>query len=57
MEYLTDNGSISKAELIHEWVSSETFSSSHCYRLIDKAISKGNVREGEDGMLYLIEDK
>jgi hypothetical protein len=57
VEYLTANGSISKAELIHEWISSDTLSSSHGYRLIDKAISSGNVREGEDGKLYLIEEQ
>ena len=57
VEYLTDNGSISKAELIHEWISSDTLSSSHGYRLIDKSISSGNVREGEDGKLYLIEEQ
>ena len=57
VEYLTDNGSISKAELIHEWVSSDTFSSSHCYRLIDKAISRGHVREGEDGKLHLFNEE
>jgi hypothetical protein len=53
VEYLIDNGSVSKAELISEWVSSNTQSSSHSYRLIDKAISRGNVREGEDGKLHL----
>ena len=57
MEYLTDNGSILKAELIHSCISSATLSSSHGYRLIDKAISSGNVREGEDGKLYLIEEQ
>ena len=57
MEYLTDNGSILKAELIHEWISLATLSSSHGYRLIDKTISSGNVREGEDGKLYLIEEQ
>ena len=57
VEYLMDNGSISRTELKNEWVSSDTFSSSHCYRLIDRAISRGYVREGEDGKLHLIEEK
>ncbi len=53
LEYLTDNGSISKTSLIEEWDSSDTFSSSHGYRLIKDAIRNGDVREGEDGKLHL----
>ena len=53
VEYLTENGSISRTALTEEWVSSDTFSSSHCYRLIKEAIRKGDVREGEDRKLHL----
>jgi len=53
VEYLTDNGSISKSELVKQWVRSDTQCSSHAYRLIDRAIDKGNVREGDDGKLHL----
>jgi len=57
VEYLTENGSISRTALTEEWVSSDTFSNSHGYRLINEAIKKGNVREGEDGKLHLPEEK
>ncbi len=53
VEYLTENGSISRTALTEEWVRSDTFSSSHCYRLIKEAIRKGDVREGEDRKLHL----
>ena len=42
-----------KTSLIEEWDSSDTFCSSHGYRLIKEAIRKGGVREGEDGNLHL----
>jgi hypothetical protein len=53
VEYLTDNGSISKTELVNEWVSSGVCSETQSYRLINRAIKSGIVVEGENKMLHL----
>jgi hypothetical protein len=53
VRYLFDNGPVSKADLVKQWVSSDTYSSAHCYRLIDKAASSGIIIEAEDGILHL----
>ena len=53
VRYLTDNGSISKTELVNEWVSSDVCSETQSYRLISRAIKSGNVVEGESKILHL----
>ena len=53
VEYLTDNGSISKTELVNEWVSSGVCSETQSYRLISRAIKSGIVVEGESKILHL----
>ena len=56
VEYLIENGSSSKSTIVNHWVSSNTCSQGHGYRLISRAINNGVVIEDEDGTLGVVEE-
>ena len=51
-EYLAENGSKTKTEVVTDWTSSKTFSRSYCYKMIDKSLKAGNIVEA-DGLLQV----
>jgi len=51
-EYIENNGSINQTELIKYWVQSDTYSQSHAYRIVNKAVSDGLVKL-DDGYLHI----
>jgi hypothetical protein len=51
-EYIENNGNINQTELIKYWVQSDTYSQSHAYRIVNKAVSDGLVKL-DDGYLHI----
>ena len=45
VEYIVENGCKSRTEVVTDWVSTNTFSRSHCYRVIEKSLKDGNIVE------------
>jgi putative DNA primase/helicase len=54
-EYLAENGSKTKTEIVKDWVSSDTFSRGYGYKVIDKSLKAGNIVEA-DGLLQIPPD-
>ena len=46
-----------KTEIVNEWVSTDTYQSSHSYRLLKEAIERDLVSEGDDGKLHINESE
>ena len=51
-EYLAENGSKTKTEIVKDWVSSNTFSKGYGYKMINKSLKAGNIVEA-DGLLLV----
>jgi len=52
VDYLVENGSTSRSEVVNDWISNDTFSRSYCYKVIDKSLEAGHIVE-QDGLLML----
>ena len=52
-EYLKEHGPVSRTEIVNEWVSTDTYQSSHSYRLLKEAIERDLVSEGDYGKLHI----
>ena len=57
VEYLKEHGPVSRTEIVNEWVSTDTYQSSHSYRLLKEAIERDLVSEGDDGKLHINENE
>ena len=55
--YISEFGPVSKSKLVDSWTSSNTYQSSHAYRLIDKAEKRGKVVLKNDGKYHLVEEE
>jgi len=55
VEYIVENGCKSRTEVVTDWISTNTFSRSHCYRVIEKSLQAGNIVE-QDGYLQISSD-
>ena len=57
VEYLKENNSTTKSELVNYWASTDTYKSSHSYRIINDAIEKELIWESDDKHLYLTDEE
>ena len=51
VNYIYNNKNTTRSSIVKEWVSNNTYSRSHCYKLIDGAINKGYVIQTSKGEL------
>ena len=57
VKYLKEHGPVSRTEIVNEGVSTDTYQSSHSYRLLKEAIERDLVSEGDDGKLHINENE
>ena len=56
VNYIFNNENSTKSSIVKEWVANNTYSRSHCYKLIEGAINKGYVIEIGNGELDIGEE-